>query len=159
MRAEARGMSKPEGRTRAARLGRRIGLISLVLFVAVPTVVWASQIILAVFAPPSVKTSTDCRTGVLGLANAVQRARNEAAQEPEGERPALARFRQALEPEWRGRTWLSMACGNDPKAMRALTELDALRYAEEHAVRYEAVALAKQRRRAAALEQELAKSH
>ena len=39
--------------------------------------------------------------------------------------------------------------------MARLREIDALRYAEEHAVRYEATALAHQRQRARELEQEL----
>jgi len=46
---------------------------------------------------------------------------------------------------------LDSVCGQDPKARAALTEIDALRYAEEHAVRYEAVGLAPQRRRVQAL--------
>jgi hypothetical protein len=76
------------------------------------------------------------------------RARLAAAEEIHGERAALVQFRTALEPEWKSREAVGQACRGDSTAERALSELDALRYAEEHAVRYEAVALANQRRRA-----------
>ena len=151
------GMSKPEARARVARTGRRVGLLAFAFVVGSTTLLWASQILFAVFAPPLVPSAAGCRPAVLELETALQRARRAAATEPEGERPALARFRRALEPEWSSREWLTSACNDDPQAQKALRELDALRYAEEHAVRYEAVALAKQRRRADALPRELAR--
>jgi hypothetical protein len=92
----------------------------------------------------------------LGLDLAIRRARVAAAEEIHGERPALERFRSALGPEWRSREATARACQGDPAAIAALSDLDALRYAEEHAVRYEAVALAKQRRRSDAIRRELA---
>ncbi len=151
-------MSNPEARARVARTGRRIGLLGFAFVVAACTATWTVQILKAVLLPEVVPTTVACRPAVLGLETAVRRARQAAATEPDGERPALARFRLALEPEWRSRAWLTTACGKDPQALQALTELDALRYAEEHAVRYEAVALAKQRRRADSLQRELASS-
>ena len=54
-------------------------------------------------------------------------------------------------PEWDSRASLESVCGSDAKTRAALAEIDALRYAEEHAVRYEAVGLAPQRRRVQAL--------
>jgi hypothetical protein len=91
----------------------------------------------------------------LGLDLAIRRARGAAAEEITGERPALQRFRDALSPEWQSRGAVSQSCQGDPAAIAALSDLDALRYAEEHAVRYEAVALAKQRRRSDAIRREL----
>jgi hypothetical protein len=91
----------------------------------------------------------------LALDLAIRRARQAAAAEIQGERPALKRFRTALEPEWRSREATAQACRGDSAAVAALSDLDALRYAEEHAVRYEAVALAKQRRRSDAIRREL----
>jgi hypothetical protein len=44
------------------------------------------------------------------------------------------------------------ACRADPEAARFLRELDMLRYAEEHAVRYEAVDVARRRRKMLDLE-------
>jgi hypothetical protein len=48
-----------------------------------------------------------------------------------------------------------MPCERRPQDEGRLREIDALRYAEEHAVRYEATALARQRQRARELEQQL----
>lgn len=59
-------------------------------------------------------------------------------------------------PEWNARPRLDQDCEGDAIALRALSDIDALRYAEEHAVRYEAGALANQRRRADAIRRELA---
>jgi hypothetical protein len=105
----------------------------------------------AVFAPPVQAVASDCRGGTRALLVAVRRARMAAASESGDERAALGRFRAALEPEWATRVSLDSVCRTDPRAQAALTEIDALRYAEEHAVRYEAVGLAPQRRRVQAL--------
>jgi len=81
-----------------------------------------------------------------------------AASAAGDERAALGRFRAALEPEWASRPSLDSACSSDDKTLAALAEIDALRYAEEHAVRYEAVGLAPQRRRVQALYETLFES-
>ena len=137
--------------TRQQRLGRRVGIAVFGLIVSGATATWTIQILLAVFAPPVQTEAKDCRSGTRGLLVAVRRARLAAASENGDERAALGRFRAALEPEWSTRTSLDAVCRSDPKAQAALTEIDALRYAEEHAVRYEAVGLAPQRRRVQAL--------
>ncbi len=148
-------MSRAAGRSRVARLGRRAGIVVFALLIAVPTLVWTSQIFQRVFWADPGHASGDCRRSVLGLEQALDRARLAAAKESHGERAALASFRQALEPEWDQRGAIGTLCQNDARARRALSDLDALRYAEEHAVRYEAVALARQRRRAESLRREL----
>jgi len=135
------------------RLGRRIGIAVFALIVSGATAIWTVQILSAVFAPPVFAVAKECRSGSQDLLTAVRRASLAAAAESGDERAALARFRAALEPEWSRRASLDALCRTDPKAQAALAEIDALRYAEEHAVRYEAVGLAPQRRRVQALYQ------
>ena len=137
--------------TGVQRTGRRIGIAIFTLIVTGATATWTIQILFAVFAPPLQAVATDCHDGTRALLVAVRRARLAAASESGDERAALGRFRAALEPEWSTRTSLDSVCRQDAKALAALTEIDALRYAEEHAVRYEAVGLAPQRRRVQAL--------
>lgn len=135
------------------RLGRRIGIAVFGLIIGGATAVWSIQILFAVFAPPVLAVAKECRGGSQDLLLAVRRASLAAAAESGDERAALARFRAALEPEWSRRASLDELCRTDPKAKAVLAEIDALRYAEEHAVRYEAVGLAPQRRRVQALYQ------
>jgi hypothetical protein len=135
------------------RLGRRIGIAVFALIVGGATAIWTIQILYAVFAPPVLAVAKECNSGSRDLLTAVRRASLAAAAESGDERAALARFRAALEPEWSRRASLDSLCREDPKAKAALAEIDALRYAEEHAVRYEAVGLAPQRRRVQALYQ------
>jgi hypothetical protein len=149
-------MATQEARARWARAGRRLGLLVFALPVAGATAILTAQIVQQVFWPAPGAQPNDCRAAVLGLDLAIRRARVAAAEEIHGERPALERFRSALGPEWRSREATARACQGDPAAIAALSDLDALRYAEEHAVRYEAVALAKQRRRSDAIRRELA---
>jgi len=137
------------------RRGRRLGIAVFGVIVAGITLLWSAQIIAQVWWPPPGPKVTNCREGVRHLLGALRRARAAAAQEPNGERAALARFRQALDPEWRTQEALAPLCRSDAEAARALTQLTALRYAEEHAVRYEAVALAEQRRRVDAIARDL----
>jgi len=139
---------------RAQRRGRRVGIAIFGLIVTGATATWTYQILSVVFAPPVTIIASNCRTGAKGLLRAVQRAHVAAATE-EGERAALGRFRAALEPEWGARASLDALCRPDPQALATLGEIDALRYAEEHAVRYEAVGLAPQRRRVQTLSETL----
>lgn len=149
------GMTEDPRRERRRRLGRRLGIVVFGVIVASITALWSIQIIIQVWAPEPGPAATNCRDGIRELLGALRRARAAAAQEANGERAALARFRQALEPEWHGRVRLDPMCQTDPLAARALSQLTALRYAEEHAVRYEAVALAEQRRRVDAITRDL----
>ena len=137
------------------RLGRRIGIAVFALIVGGATAIWTTQILYAVFAPPVFAVAKECRGGSRDLLTAVRRASLAAAAESGDERaaPRIA-SRAALEPEWSRSCESRLALPRRPrKAQAALAEIDALRYAEEHAVRYEAVRLAPQRRRVQALYQ------
>ena len=68
-------------------------------------------------------------------------------QATSGEREAVARFRTALDPEWSLRSTIGDQCKDDHDSMRALGEVDRLRYGEEHALRYEALDIASLRKR------------
>jgi hypothetical protein len=79
----------------------------------------------------------------------VERARQAyaASAGDEDERAALSRYRGALEPEWSQRKAVEAACAGDATGRQRLKDVIALRYAEEHAVRYESLDLAPLRRR------------
>jgi hypothetical protein len=143
---------------RLRRTGRRVGTLIFGLIMVLAIASWTYQILRAVFAPPIVTVAAECRAGARGLLVAVRRARLAGASESGDERAALGRFRAALDPEWNSRASLDTVCLSDAKTHAALAEIDALRYAEEHAVRYEAVGLAPQRRRVQALSETLFES-
>jgi hypothetical protein len=148
-------MTRPS-RSRARRLGRRLGIVGLAAFVSVPTAVFTYQIMKAVWDPPSGPAPASCAEGMSGLLLALDRARSAASRASAGEQKNLAEFRAALLPEWGSRPALDPLCGNGARERADLKEIDALRYAEEHAIRYEASALAGQRRRARELAEGLA---
>jgi len=148
-------MSDSAAVERARKRGRRIAWVLFAAIVIGVVATWTTQIIQQVWFRPPSTTAVACRPGVLGLITAVRRARQAADSEIGGERAAVTRFRAALEPEWSGRDALTAACHSDPLGQRALREVDRLRYAEEHATRYEAVDLAPRRRGIAKLEREL----
>src|SRR5688572_26143997 len=140
-------MPAPVGQNaRARRRGSRIALVFFGVLVSAATAIWTVQIIHQVWWPPFHESPVDCGSGLAGLANAVTRARLAAARESGDERAALDRFRRALEPEWTTRSGVEARCQGDPEALTSLRDLDALRYAEEHAVRYETLGLAPLRR-------------
>ena len=116
------------------------------LLVAIPTAVWSIQIMVAVWSPEAVTSPASCRQGLGGLLTAVERARAAAEREEGGERRATELFRSSLSPEWQARAGLETLCSG-PADAEMLKAIDALRYAEEHAVRYEATALSEQRAR------------
>ncbi|HLV68971.1 MAG TPA: hypothetical protein VKY73_24305 [Polyangiaceae bacterium] len=146
---------RPDALAPVARLGRRLGIVAFAVLVASVTATWSLQILDQVFWTEGPPSDVSCRDGLLELERAITRARTAAAFEARGERAALARFRGALEPEWERRDAVARACREDALGRAALSEIDALRYAEEHAVRYEAGAVAAQRRRAEAILREL----
>jgi hypothetical protein len=148
-------MEREAQNARARRRGGRIGLVLFGILVSGATAIWTVQIIRQVWWPPFQESAVDCGTGLAGLAGAITRARLAAARESGDERAALARFRRALEPEWIARSGVEARCEGDPEALSSLRDLDALRYAEEHAVRYETVDLAPLRRRVESMQQKL----
>lgn len=128
-----------------------VGLLSVALSATCTT-----QIVLAVWFPAAHADGVSCRGALRNLASAVQRAREEAAAEgPQGERAALREFRRALEPEWEALPDVRRACRGDTEAQRALRTVELLRYAEERAVRYEALGLSPLRQRVLTLQREL----
>ena len=133
------------GLSRVERAGRNAGILIYSVVVVAFTVTCAIQILHQVWWPESPKADVGCRSGVLQLADAVERARLAAADGGGGERAALERFRATLGASWRLRPALDGECRSDAAARAALREVDRLRYAEEHAVRYEATDLANRR--------------
>jgi len=141
----------PDPLERLRRRGRRAGLVVFGVLVAAVTAWWSIQIMLQVWAPEVPPLAQPCRPAVLQLLQGVTQARQAAAAEVGGEKAALHAFRRVLEPSWSTRPALDKACAGDAEALASLREIDELRYAEEHAVRYEAVRLARQRKRAIAI--------
>ena len=90
----------------------------------------------------------DCGAGLEALKQGVERARQAAGELSEAsEDAALARFRQALLPEWERREEIAAACESNAELARALDVIERLRYAEERAVRREVSELAPLRRK------------
>jgi hypothetical protein len=108
------------------------------------TAVCSVEICLQVWNPAIVPTPVGCSAGTLELVDAIEAARIASADQAE-EHAALARFRSAVASAWAHRAALEHSCAGDPEAIRRLHAVDRLRYAEEHAVRYGAVDLAKRR--------------
>ncbi len=146
MAARSRSPLSPAARRR--RIGQRAGTLVFVFIFAGATLWWTVQILTTVWgtAPPS---PAGCANGTLSLEQAVERARlaYAASAGDEDERAALARYRGALEPEWSERKAVEAACAGDVAGRKRLKDVVALRYAEEHAVRYESLGLAPLRRR------------
>jgi hypothetical protein len=140
---------------RARRTGRRVGLGIFIALVSAFTLVCSMQIILQVWWPARPATSLECRPGVGRLFGALQRARSAAAAAVGGERTVLGSFRAALQPEWELQPSLTDRCRGDAPAARALAALEELRYAEEFSLRSESTDVAAQRRRVAALLDEI----
>ena len=146
MAASARTPLTPLERRRLT--GRRVGIAVFSALVSGATLLWTIQILTAVWgsAPPS---AAGCAAGTAKLEQAVARARLAYAtgSGEEDERAALARYRGALEPEWAERKAVEAACRQDSAGNQRLKDVVALRYAEEHAVRYESLGLAPLRRK------------
>jgi hypothetical protein len=139
------------------RRGRRAGIAVFGVIVAGVTAWWTSQIILQVWPRPSESeaSAVECRPALRDLLASVSTARAVAAQETESEQASLEAFRNSLAGAWKKRPLLDRACAGDARAQVMLREIDELRYAEEHAVRYEAVRLSPERKRATAIAEEL----
>lgn len=142
-------------RSSARRLGRRAGVLAFAALVSVPTLVWSYEIMESLFFPPPGPVPASCHSGLKALLKGIDRARRAAREPSDGERERIERFRAALGPEWAFRPALDHLCKAGTGDREHLRQIDALRYAEEHAVRYEATALASQRLWARELEREL----
>lgn len=153
MRAQPLSMPSPSSRQlspleRRRRLGRRVGIAIFAAIFSGATLLWTIQILTTVWgtAPPS---PAGCVAGTATLQHALARARAAylAGSGTEDERAALSRFRTALMPEWGEEKAVTAACQDEQAGRERLKDVIALRYAEEHAVRYESLGLAPQRRR------------
>lgn len=140
-----------------SQIGRRVGYLLLGLLVSAFTVVCTLEIMGQVWFPRVESAEGDCRGGIQRLVQALGRARSVATTVRNGGEAgaAVAEFRRSLEPEWRERATLGTVCEGDAKGLRALKQIDQLRYAEEHAVRYEARNLSRLRREVERALQEL----
>jgi hypothetical protein len=141
--------------------GRTIGNVAFAAIVTLFTVVCSIQILQQAWATPAIPAAApivECRAGLSALISAIHRART-AASQVSGERAALATFRDALLPEWSTRPAYDARCAGDADALLSLAEIDRLRYAEEHALRYEALDVAARRTRVRALETKLHETH
>lgn len=128
----------------------RFGLAVVGTLAVLLTTISAGHILLAVFAPPLPSTKLSCAEGTRELLEAVKRARERAAAQSHGERAALADFRSALEPQWHFAATIRKKCksSQDKTSYAAYRAVELLRYAEERAVRYEAIDLSRLRQRA-----------
>lgn len=131
-------------RSRSKKLGKRLGIAVFAAFVSIPTAVWSLQIMRAVWSPPPGPAPASCAAGVTGLLDALERAKA-AVTDANRERESLQAFRESLLPEWAARGAVGEICRDQRESEVLLREIDGLRYAEEHAIRYEASALAGQR--------------
>lgn len=118
-------------------MGRRVALAVFGLTVSSFIAACAIQIMVYVFSPEEGAEAASCERGLAELAQGVRRARAAAAEEAQGERAALKIFRENLSG-WNKRASVERLCQGDAAALAKLTTIDRLRYAEEHAVRYEA---------------------
>jgi hypothetical protein len=140
-------ISVPPPRSRAARRGRTIAVVTFYGLLGAFCIACTIQVALQVFAVP-LRTSpfASCQEGLAALAAGVERARD-SAPGTDGEDRAIERFRRALEPDWGYRDGIAASCKGSPEDERSLDAIERLRYAEEHAVRREAGDLAPLRRR------------
>jgi len=141
---------QPAARPSAAERARRQGLWLVTVLLIGLTTVASWQILTAVFAPRGAREPAVCRAGIRQLLASVDRARAQAAARIEGERASLRAFRRALEPEWSHAAAIEADCRRqrDRSALAAFRQVELLRYAEERAVRYEALDLSLLRKRA-----------
>jgi hypothetical protein len=135
-----------------------VGVAALFLVVTAFIGVCSIEIIQQAWQASPSELVTDCRPGIANLITAVRRARAAAANGTGGERESMQRFREALLPEWSMRGGIGSRCKGDPQAVIALGEVDRLRYAEEHALRYEALDVAGRRRSVEAIAERLRES-
>jgi hypothetical protein len=90
----------------------------------------------------------DCRSGVLSLMQAVERATRQASTGTRPEREAVLAYRAALEPEWSRREAIRSVCEGDPGLEETLDAVLHLGWAEERAVRRDSLETTDFRRRA-----------
>lgn len=147
--------SAPTPGSRPQRLGRLLGIALFSTCVAGVTLVFSLQIIQQAFPTRPATTELECRQSVLDLIQALYRARRSAIEEP-GEAAAMRVFRDVLSQSlWAQEPAVHTACADEPRAREALQQVQRLRYAEEHAVRYGSRGVAQDRQLVERWRQEL----
>lgn len=132
--------AQPRTRSRA----RLVGTLVFGTVVALLTAVFSVQIIQQAWSTGSSPTSPGCHDGLRSLLISLERARQSAARHT-GELEAVAAFRAELAEVWETEGQLRSACASEPRAVDLLGRINALRYAEEQAVRRDAHELARAR--------------
>lgn len=97
------------------------------------------------------EAQVECVEGIRSLVAAVDRARSRVDGSNRKESDAVSRYRAALEPEWSRRGAVRRACRGDSARLETLDAVVHMGFAEEHAVRRNAMELAPFRRHASEL--------
>lgn len=116
--------------------------------------VWATQVIMQAFDAPEAD-GLDCKAGLVALLEGLDQARA-SAHPAANEDEALSAFRQNLGPEWTTARRVRTACMKDPARLAQFGKIERLRYAEEHAVRYQTRGLSADRNAVDKIRHELA---
>lgn len=146
---------------RAQKTGRRIGTALFALLIGTFTIVCSAQVLIQGFSERSSASAgadIECREGLRALVAALSDARSRAKSADPEERSRLMQFRDAVRGTWKNRYEIERRCKADPWALKALEQIDELRWAEEHAVRYESANLAPSRQQVSEIEKVLADS-
>lgn len=130
-----------------ARWGGRLGLGAFIAVVGSFTLLCAFQIAAQVWAPSPPLTEA-CAPAMGRLRSTLARARA-LARRAAPEREALTTFRETLGPAWQSLPALRRLCSTSERAR--LNALEALRFAEENAVRYRSHELTRHRAQVEAL--------
>lgn len=127
---------------------RTAGLMGVLVVSVALTSLCTIQILRAALWPEVEPTPHTCQSGLAHLYEAIQGARLAASAELGGERAALAMYRSKIETQWRAYPDVFQKCRalGDASASRALRQVELLRYAEERAIRYEALDLSRLRK-------------
>jgi hypothetical protein len=131
----------------AERRGRAAGYLALGLLVSAFTAFCTVEIITQAWAEPANPPNVSCRDGLRGLLTALDRARAVAGREGHDTRDAVFSFRAALAPQWDHHESVRRRCATSQVTEKAYRQIAQLRFAEEHAVRYQASDLSEHRRR------------
>jgi hypothetical protein len=138
-------MSGEDPHLRDSPKGRTFGMVFFGLVLGAITTVFSVQIILQAFAGGPPTSQFDCPATISDLAHALDRARQSAAGQADGD-AGIAAFRAALLPDWERLPQLQDHCAGIGPYQNAARTLTRLRYMEEGAVRYGASDLAAARR-------------
>lgn len=140
----------------AERRGRSLGALTFVVLVSIPTIVWASQVIRQAFATPA-ESSVACEAGLIALIEGIEKARASATPAAD-EAEAILAFRANLGSSWEDHREVRAACKGQPHRLVQFGKIERLRYAEEHAVRYQTRGLSADRNAVEQIRRELAPS-